>query len=1300
MFYKFVSIIFAFVLSHAFAVSAQTSTDSVALRALQVGYVMSPERVYLHFDNTAYFLGETIWFKAFVTSHNDDRATTHSRVLYVELVSPEGYVVKTEKYKIGDDGTCNGEIFMNPSYLSGFYEIRAYTRYMLNWGDEAVFSRVFPVYDKVNNGDWSLRNMRIRERRFIASNDWVIDEKEECTLKFYPEGGHLVACIKSVVAFELKGTDGIETDGEITILADGKQLVETVPQHMGKGTFVLKPQKGVKYTARVTTRNEKGKTKKYKFELPNVEDEGVVLSVKSADSKVSLSVNSNFSAPTELGFAIIYRSSMGFYRNIGVDGSMSVTLPMDSLPEGVCRAIVFSGKTPLAERLFFVRHDTILSGDRHTVRLNVTANGKPLHELKMKPHGKVTLNIAREDGKPLELDGGLAVSVADQSGSLKTSWGYNMYTWQLLGSELRGYIPDAWQYFDHKNEKRNAHLDLIMLTHGWTAYDWSKLTATSLQREVPPEKCITLRGQHYRRLIGHSLGKIGEMSIKFHNNAPITLHIPKDTTIALYVTRCDSTGCFLNEFEDFYGRKIVSLTPKTQIRQTTFVHDAFMIDRYFSPNPRFLSYWERNTGSPYIMESVKGDTVRQTGENSYELLEFALVGKRKSDMFRYQPISELRLDYMDEWEYALDVTFRYGIYDVADGGRFMSSSAPTRSDYLCRFNSFYGEGIDTLFRYNTKRNDYFRNLPESYIPARYLFRDRLPNYSEAITVSNVIESIFSRYSLGACSWVMPAVIKGEYTSGTCPELDNSFLHGVDVEKLTNFSEIIISRDEKHCRMFHGGEHFWRRFAVEGPMESIGGNEDDVLLDGPFWSKVPYSFFFDGFYKQKTIYPTRNEMVLRKINRGTGGFHEWATIDIPYNEESTIDFPRNEGSTTENTQPDVYSHNMVKRPGMVAFLIPPTSADSSNILMKVDLSRGGGVRRYTSLQGYSKSKQFYSPDYSNTPADPKDYRRTLLWNPSISSVDGKVEVDFYNSSECQAIRVDIAGMDRGVIYGNDEYLSTNCSGETVKRVQPDKNEGRGVTQPGDNGLPTEEWCSRKFNIAEIYFAQQRYSKCIDTYAELAQYEYAPALFRVAQLYRHGIRVKQDKALAIKFYKRAVEKGDAPSLHELATMYMNGEGVEPSIDEALQMIEESAACGYAPALLDLGDIYIQGTLLKADTLQAVECYREAAIGKNVEALYKYASYMQENGIERDAELGSVLDCMNVAANEGYPDALYFLVMHYDAAKEYKKAYRAAYALHLQNDKRGTKYVADCYMHGRGVSKDKSLANDLYREAGSQK
>ena len=104
------------------------------------------EKVYLHFDNTGYFLGETMWFKAYVVAAPQLRPTELSRVLYVELLTPEGRVVETKKLKIVD-GKCHGEFLLaGKTLIGGFYEVRAYTRAMLNW-EGTVFSRVFPVFD-------------------------------------------------------------------------------------------------------------------------------------------------------------------------------------------------------------------------------------------------------------------------------------------------------------------------------------------------------------------------------------------------------------------------------------------------------------------------------------------------------------------------------------------------------------------------------------------------------------------------------------------------------------------------------------------------------------------------------------------------------------------------------------------------------------------------------------------------------------------------------------------------------------------------------------------------------------------------------------------------------------------------------------------------------------------------------------------------------------------------------------------------------------------------------------------------
>lgn len=89
-------------------------------------------------------MGETIWFKAYIVDATHNANTSLSKVLYVELLSPQGNVEDSRKLKI-QDGQCHGEFQLGSKYRSGFYEIRAYTRSMLNFGDECMgFPASFP----------------------------------------------------------------------------------------------------------------------------------------------------------------------------------------------------------------------------------------------------------------------------------------------------------------------------------------------------------------------------------------------------------------------------------------------------------------------------------------------------------------------------------------------------------------------------------------------------------------------------------------------------------------------------------------------------------------------------------------------------------------------------------------------------------------------------------------------------------------------------------------------------------------------------------------------------------------------------------------------------------------------------------------------------------------------------------------------------------------------------------------------------------------------------------------------------
>ena len=47
-----------------FAHADEKSLDTLVLKSIISSSTLPQERVYLHFDNSGYYLGETMWFKA------------------------------------------------------------------------------------------------------------------------------------------------------------------------------------------------------------------------------------------------------------------------------------------------------------------------------------------------------------------------------------------------------------------------------------------------------------------------------------------------------------------------------------------------------------------------------------------------------------------------------------------------------------------------------------------------------------------------------------------------------------------------------------------------------------------------------------------------------------------------------------------------------------------------------------------------------------------------------------------------------------------------------------------------------------------------------------------------------------------------------------------------------------------------------------------------------------------------------------------------------------------------------------
>ena len=1237
------------------AAMAQNQIDSIAYRAMQVGRVMQQERVFLHFDNTAYYLGETMWFKAYTTFGTNDRPSTLSKVLYVELVAPEGYVVETKKYKLDDDGTCHGDFELNPLLLSGYYEVRAYTRYMLNWGKDAVFTRVFPVFDKVNADNWDFKNMLDRRRGYNERGEWKSAGLPDATLDFFPESGHLVEGIESKVAFELRGKDGLFGEEKITIFGNDVKLLECTPVHEGKGVFSITPKANTKYHAEVTMTDDDGKTKNHKFNLPEVSKEGVVLHVADEGDSITITATNNLADEGELGVVILYRGALGFFKKFTSDNrTASYTIAKQQLPEGVNRVVLYNNAhTPLAERQFFVTHDTMTASDRETVKLHVTANGYHAHNLTAKPGEKITMKVTRDDGQPIPQNTNLSLAASDAMGRQTTSYSHNIYTYLLLGSELKGYIPNAAQYFDNENSNRKEQLDLLMLTHGWTSYNWHMLTRNSIGDMQPIERGISLKGKFYQKQTSTEIGSYGSTKLTPQTNNLTRVDIEGDSgKIETTTFRTDSTGGFMLEFDDFYGTRIAALRPQTTFKHSQTISYQFALDRYYSPDFRLYDYWERHLGE--AMAKSTADSLVRMNPFEYMLSSVDVVEKRKKEINERPPHSEMRFNYLDEWEYAQDVTFldQFNTYEdeiyqnIKDEALFYEANGD--EDAISGETGVVHD-IGQIISIADSSRTMTKYIGNTRVGKTAITIPKKQEYDHTLTAADVVTSAMKRHNYNWAYWVQLMVVLGEYSPHTVPQPDKEYLRGLpDADKMTNFKEIVIRSDARTREQFENRDTYWAPLAN--------------MLD----SKISMQKFYLGFLSQMYLY----------AGNGIDGCPDSHRFHSAINHAGGggINYPMN--------------------PNYVACLIPYKEGERERTIVP-EFAATGSSLRYTSVQGYSESKQFYSPDYSRMQPQKNDYRRTLIWVPQIE-INGKGEaiVEMYNTNNCSNIVVDVAGRNGTSLYSSDGVTTTriNTAGKQQANSAAAQQQNKAEQQERTLSPEEEAACAWEHEKGVIYFNKGNYRDAITIFAELVQYKYAPSMYYVSLCYRDGKGVGKNPTSAMKFLLEAAKRNHGPAQFDLAQEFHCGNVIERNDSLAHQWYEKAAANKEPRALLEMAHRYRDGHFVAQDNAQSRTLLEQAAELQEPTALYEYATLLIDGGENGDRY-------METAAGLGNEKAMIHMFEKLDSEKNYKEAYRYAKMLSEAGNHEGTKRMADYYYEGKGVSRDKGLAKDLYYDAASK-
>src|SRR5436190_3158372 len=405
----------------------------------------TPERVYLHYDKAAYSAGETVWFKAYLMT--DVSPAMDSKTLYVDWADEKGNLLQHSVSPILDAAT-NGQFEIPEDYRGRYIQVKAYTKWMLNFDSAFLYSK----------------NIRVLTRE---SNQQASKAVPIPSLSLFPEGGDAVAGINNKIAFKANDQWGRPVRIRGVVVGSDSKVVDSLRTiHDGMGYFFVTPQPGLSYSAK--WKDEKNV--EHTTPLPEIKQSGVTMQVTSVGSNRSLSVFYPAAfAETMDSLHIVGTMYQRPAFKIGRSTSapmIKLTIPTKDLPSGILTITVFDKQwNALAERITFIDNEEyVFQPEMEVQRWGL--NKRARNEI------KITV--------PDSLVANLSVSVTDIAISADSST--NIISHLLLSSELKGNVYNPAYYFSERSATKAQDLDLVMLTNGWRRFKWKEVVSGKIPR--------------------------------------------------------------------------------------------------------------------------------------------------------------------------------------------------------------------------------------------------------------------------------------------------------------------------------------------------------------------------------------------------------------------------------------------------------------------------------------------------------------------------------------------------------------------------------------------------------------------------------------------------------------------------------------------------------------------------------------------------------------------------------------------------------------------------------------------------
>ncbi|GAA4966813.1 hypothetical protein [Algibacter aquimarinus] len=402
------------------------------------------EVAYCHLNKSIYIKGESLGFSSYVIDKSLKNPSKPTKNLYCVITDSTNKVIKSKLLKV-NKGYASNVFNIDSTFTSGYYTFKAYTNWMNNFNEPNAFVENFRVIDPD-----------------IESTIKLKESKGDIDAQFLPEGGHYVDNVKSSIGVVIKNANGYgipDTNGDV-FDKDNNYVTSFKTNVLGIGKFLLFPKKYQKYTVRINHSD-----KLFEFTIDDIKQKGISIGLINSNGKLVIELKTNQSTLEDIKGKpykiVVHNGSSIKATGIQFKSVNSVKIiDQEELYPGINIFTLFNeNNKPISERMFFnyegikvAKSKTpIISKLQDSLRIAI-----PFDETLTSSTNNISISVLPEATK----------SYSKHSNIISSSY---------LQPYLNGYVENSAYYFTKVNSKKKYELDNLLMTQGWSSYDWNNI---------------------------------------------------------------------------------------------------------------------------------------------------------------------------------------------------------------------------------------------------------------------------------------------------------------------------------------------------------------------------------------------------------------------------------------------------------------------------------------------------------------------------------------------------------------------------------------------------------------------------------------------------------------------------------------------------------------------------------------------------------------------------------------------------------------------------------------------------------